>query len=54
MATYYVEMEGNVREVYEVEADSEAEAMRGWAGGSLVIQESFGCEAVSASLVDDE
>lgn len=50
---YEVEMTGDCREVYQVEADSEEEAMENWASGTHVITEAQGMEAVSASLVED-
>lgn len=53
MATYYVEMRGTCREVYEVEADSAEEAMARWEDGIHVITEAEGVEPVSARLVED-
>lgn len=53
MATYYVEMTGEAREVYAVEADSEDEAMENWASGEHVITEAYGMEPVSARLESD-
>lgn len=53
MATYRVEMEGDCREVYEVEADSEAEAMANWADGVHVITEVMGSSPVYARVVED-
>lgn len=53
VTTYLVECEGQVREVYAVEADSEQEAMDRWATGNLVIQEAYSVEPVSAEVDDD-
>ena len=53
MSTYLVECEGQVREVYAVEASSEQEAMDRWATGNLVIQEAYSVEAVSAEPDED-
>jgi len=53
MATYSVEMVGECREVYDVEADSEEEAMANWASGYHVITEASGMEPVSARKMED-
>lgn len=45
-----VEVRGEVREVYTVQAESEADAMARWHEGELWVSESFGCEPVSAEL----
>lgn len=50
MPDYRVELHGDVREVYIVEAGSPEEAMANWATGTLLVQESQGCEPVSAAL----
>lgn len=50
MATYIVECEGEVREVYAVEASSPEEAMNRWHHGRLVNSEARGVEAVAAEL----
>ena len=52
LSTYLVECEGQVREVYAVEAASEQEAMDRWAHGNLVIQEAYSVEPVSAEVDD--
>ena len=52
LRTYLVECEGQVREVYAVEAASEHEAMDRWAHGDLVIQEAYSVEPVSAEVDD--
>lgn len=52
MATYLVECEGLVREVYAVEASSDQEAMDRWATGNLVNQEAYSVEPVTAELDD--
>jgi hypothetical protein len=44
MAEYIVEMRGECREVYIVEADSEAEARENWMNGSLQVQEGSSME----------
>lgn len=53
MAIWNVELEGNAREVYEVEADTEAEALAKWETGQHVLTEAYGMEAVSAEKTDD-
>lgn len=53
MAQYRVEMTGEVREVYLVEADSEQDAMNRWMDGECLVQETLGAEPVSARLEDD-
>jgi hypothetical protein len=52
MAIWRVEMSGEAREVYDVEADSEEEAKAHWSDGDLVISEVFGVEPVSAKEMD--
>lgn len=48
MATYLVEMHGEAREVYAVEANSEEEAIRNWDfQGHLVVSESSSMEFYS-------
>ena len=53
MAGYVVELEGECREVYIVEADSEQEARDNWTTGWHQITEAQGMEVVSARLDDD-
>ena len=53
MAWFKVEMRGECREVYDVEADSEEEAMANWADGHHVITEAEGMEPVSAQKLED-
>jgi len=53
MATFRVELVGGCREVYDVEADSEEEAMANWSDGTHIITEAQGMEAVSAFKTDD-
>lgn len=50
MATYTVIYEGTVREVYSVEAGSEAEAREGWYEGELVISETIDGEVVGVEV----
>lgn len=45
---YLVEMQGECREVYSVEADSPEDAMARWSEGDHVITETMGVEPVSA------
>ena len=52
MATYRVECSGDVREVYIVEADSEAEAVENWHAGTLEYSEASSVEGVSAEEID--
>lgn len=53
MATYEVIFEGTVREVYFVEASSEAEAMENWADVEPDISEVLDGAPVSATEVED-
>lgn len=53
MAWFKVEMRGDCREVYDVEADSPEEAMSNWAEGHHVITEAEGMEPVSAQKMED-
>ena len=53
MATYRVEMHGDVREVYDVEADSEEEARENWADGCFIISESQGMEIFTVDKIED-
>lgn len=48
MPNFEVEMRGDVREVYIVEAESEADAMERWHEGTCVIQETQGVVPISA------
>lgn len=50
MPDYEVEVRGDVREVYIVEADSEADAMTRWHEGELFVSEASNCEPVSAKV----
>jgi hypothetical protein len=52
MATWRVEMRGDVREAYDVEADSEEDAMANWMNGELIITEVMCVEPVSARKED--
>jgi len=54
MTEYLVTCEGNVREVYVVQASSRQEAMDRWADGDLWLSEATSVEPVSAELDDDE
>ena len=45
--TYLVEMHGDVREVYAVDADSPEEAREAWAYGDLVVSEASSMEFYS-------
>lgn len=47
-----VECTGDVREVYSVLAETEEEAMAGWAGGTLEVSEASSVEPVSARADD--
>jgi hypothetical protein len=49
---YLVELRGEVREVYTVEADSEEEAREIWADGILEISEAYGMGVESVRLDD--
>jgi hypothetical protein len=53
MPLYKVEMEGECREVYHVQADSPEEAMANWASGEHWLTETIGVEPVSAIEVED-
>jgi len=50
---YRVECEGQVREVYVIDADSPEDAMARWAEGHLQVQESHSVEPVRADLDED-
>lgn len=53
MRTYRVECTGNVREVYLVDAESEADAMtRALDDGECIVQESSSVEPTGARLED--
>lgn len=54
MAQYLVELTGDCREVYVVEADSEQEARENWVNGWHQVTEAQGMEVVSVRLDDDE
>lgn len=47
MTEYRVELRGEVREVYTIEADSPAEARERWHEGHLYLSESYGMEVES-------
>lgn len=51
-ATYSVRVENEGFEIYEVQADSESEAMSNWADGELVHSEVHSSHAVSAEEED--
>lgn len=53
MAQYRVEVTGEVRELYVVEADSPEEAMANWHLGTHVLSEAQTMEPVSAELEDE-
>lgn len=53
MPVYRVEMQGECREVYLVEADSEEDAGSNWAQGCLVVQESIGMDLYSVTLEEE-
>lgn len=53
MATYRIEMHGDCREVYDIEADSEEEARENWADGHLVVMESQGMEIYTVDKLED-
>jgi hypothetical protein len=44
---YLVELRGESREVYYVEADSAEEARKNWMHGSLQVSEAYGMEVES-------
>lgn len=52
MTAYMVELRGESREVYTVEADSAEEARERWAHGDLYVSEVSGMEVVSV-VVDE-
>ena len=54
MSQYLVELTGECREVYVVEADSEQEARDNWTSGWHQITEAQGMEVVSVRLDGDE
>jgi hypothetical protein len=49
MPRYVVEMHGDVRELYSVEADSADEARKNWSSGDLVLSETMGVEVYSVT-----
>lgn len=53
MPIYEVECQGEVREVYIVEAPDEETAIRDWHTGRLKISEASSVESVSAQKVED-
>lgn len=50
MSQYLVELSGEVREVYVVEADSSEEAEANWMNGFLQVQESSGMGVVKVEI----
>ena len=50
---YLVEMQGEVREVYAVEADSPEDAAERWMDGYLFVSESMGTEVFSVTVDPD-
>lgn len=53
MSIYIVEMHGEVRELYEVEAESAEEARENWADGTLVLSEAYGMDFYSVTEFED-
>lgn len=53
MTSYRVELTGEYREVYIVEADSADEARDNWMNGDLLIGEAFGMDVDSVQEDDD-
>jgi hypothetical protein len=54
MPTYLVELRGDAREVYAVEADDPADAPEKWHTGTLVISEASGMDVESIRLNDEQ
>ena len=54
MPEFEVTWEGRVREVYYVEAESEAEARENWHDGDLDHSVSFDGEVIEVAEADDE
>lgn len=53
MTGYLVEMRGEVREVYYVEADTEEEAIANWFEGQLFMSETMGVDFYSCREEED-
>jgi hypothetical protein len=53
MAIYEIELLGEAREVYQVEADSEEQARARWADGHLVVSEAYGMSIVGVEKTED-
>lgn len=53
MAQYLVELTGEAREVFMVEADSPEEAEANWADGHSVVLEASGMSVASVTLEED-
>lgn len=51
MPFYLVELTGDAREVVEVEAGNEDEAMANWQSGKSIVLEASGMTPVSARIV---
>lgn len=54
MAQYRVEMSGEAREVYIVEADTPQQAAEQWSTGYLFVQECSGMGVESVTLDEDQ
>jgi hypothetical protein len=52
MTTYRVELRGDVREVYTIEADSPEDAAARWQEGDLYLSEASGMEVHSVTEDD--
>lgn len=52
MRDYEIEMHGDVREVYLVQAESEEQARENWSEGHLVLSEATSMEFYSAKESD--
>jgi hypothetical protein len=50
MTTYRVELRGDVREVYTIEADSAEDAAARWHEGDLYLSEASGMEVLSVEV----
>jgi hypothetical protein len=53
MTTYRVELRGDARELFTVEADSPEEAARRWHEGDSFLLEASGMEVVSVTEEDE-
>jgi hypothetical protein len=54
MPRFTVEMHGDVRELYEVEADTADEAAENWASGDLYLSETMGVEVYMVIENEDD